>query len=106
MKRKSLVGLFIVIGLAGLVLIGASVDFAGDLVVREAGKTVKELMGAAFGGSVVQYSATTIPSLCSSSSSIWSRLAAVHKMRPMGGFSSAWRSCRSSHFREKFICPW
>ena len=46
MKRKSLVGLFIVIGLAGLVLIGASVDFAGDLVVREAGKAVKELMGA------------------------------------------------------------
>jgi translocation and assembly module TamB len=46
MKRKSLVGLFIVIGLAGLVLIGASVDFAGDLVVREADKAVKELMGA------------------------------------------------------------
>nr|HPK06852.1 hypothetical protein [Aminivibrio sp.] len=46
MGKKKMIGLFLVVGLAGLVLIGASMDFAGDLVVREATKAVKEMLGA------------------------------------------------------------
>ena len=46
MGKKKMIGLFLVVGLAGLALIGASVDFAGDLVVREAGKAVKDMLGA------------------------------------------------------------
>ena len=46
MGKKKMIGLVLVVGLAGLVLIGASMDFAGDLVVREATKAVKEMLGA------------------------------------------------------------
>ncbi|MBL3539417.1 hypothetical protein [Aminivibrio sp.] len=46
MGKKKMIGLFLVVGLAGVVLIGAGVDFAGDLVVRETTKAVKETLGA------------------------------------------------------------
>lgn len=46
MGKKKMIALFIVAGLAGLALIGASMNFAGDLVVREATKAVKEMLDA------------------------------------------------------------
>ena len=46
MTGKKMLALFLVLGLAGVLLIGASMNFAGDLVAREAGKAVKDLLGA------------------------------------------------------------
>ena len=46
MGRKKLIALIVLVGLAGLALIGASMDFAGGLVVTEATKAVKDLLGA------------------------------------------------------------
>jgi len=44
--RKLLIGIILIIGLTGLLLIGASIDFAGDLVVREARNATRDLLGA------------------------------------------------------------
>ena len=44
MSRKKMIALFVVAGLAGLALIGASMDFGGGLVVSEATKAVKEML--------------------------------------------------------------
>ena len=46
MSRKKMIALFVVAGLAGLALIGASMDFGGGLVVSEATRAVKEMLGA------------------------------------------------------------
>lgn len=44
--KKTMIGVFVIIGLVGVLLIGASMDFAGDMVIREARTAVKDLLGA------------------------------------------------------------
>ena len=45
-KNKMLIAVFAVLALAGVLLIGASMDFGGPLVVSKAREAVRELLGA------------------------------------------------------------